>query len=79
MEAALDRAVDALAVERRLRDAVRAGLLDRAPGEALAESALAAGLITPEERERIRLADEARDEAIQVDAWDAETFRALRS
>jgi acyl-CoA dehydrogenase len=78
LEAALDRAVDALAVEAKIRDAVRAGRLDRAPGAELADRALAAGEITSEERERIRLADEARDEAIQVDAWGAGEFLELR-
>jgi acyl-CoA dehydrogenase len=72
LEAALDRAVEALAVEAKIRGAVRAGQIDRAPGDELADRALAAGVITREERTRIRLADEARDEAIRVDAWDAD-------
>ncbi len=37
LEAALDKAVDALKVETKLRDAVRAGLLDRAPGDVLGQ------------------------------------------
>jgi acyl-CoA dehydrogenase len=78
LEAALDRVVEALAVEAKIRDAVRSGVLDRAPGLELADRALAEGVITPAEHEKIRLAEEARDEAIQVDAWDAETFRTLR-
>jgi acyl-CoA dehydrogenase len=78
LEAALERVVEALAVEAKIRDAVRAGVLDRAPGLELADRALAAGVISSAEHETIRRADEARDEAIRVDAWDAQTFRGLR-
>jgi nucleotide-binding universal stress UspA family protein len=69
LEAALDRAVEALAVETKIRDAVRAGRLDHAPGDALADLALSAGVITHEERRLMRAADEARDEVIRVDAF----------
>jgi acyl-CoA dehydrogenase len=79
LEAALEHAVEALPVEAKLRDAVRRGSLDRAPGEELADAALAAGVIDAAEREKLRAADAARDEAIAVDAWDAGAFRALRS
>ncbi|MBI3272845.1 MAG: DUF1974 domain-containing protein, partial [Planctomycetes bacterium] len=58
--------------------AVRAGRLDKAPGSELVERAFAAGVITAEERERVRLADEARTEAIQVDPFTQEEFRGLR-
>lgn len=78
LEAALDKAVEALAVEARIRDAVRAGRIDRAPGDALVDLALKAGVITEQDRKRIRAADEARDEVIQVDAFDPEAFRSLR-
>jgi acyl-CoA dehydrogenase len=71
LEAALASCVEALSVETKIRDAVRAGRLDRAPGKELADAALAAGIITAEERSRIDQADRARDEAIQVDAFDA--------
>jgi acyl-CoA dehydrogenase len=77
LEAALDKVVDALAVEAKIRDAVRAGRIDRAPGDALVELAREAGVITEEDCRRIRAADEARDEAIQVDAFDADEFRAV--
>ncbi len=70
LEAALSKAVDALAVETKIRDAVRAGLLDCVPGDLQVECALAAGVITEAEREKLKDADEARDEAIQVDAFD---------
>lgn len=78
LEAALDTAVTALAVEAKVRDAIRARRIDRAPGDALLDLAMQAGVITPEERQRIREADEARDEVIQVDAFDTEEYRRLR-
>ena len=78
LEAALDHAVEALAVETKLRDAVRAGRLDRAPGDALLMQALHAGIVTAEEFQTVLQADEIRDEVIQVDAFDPETFRSLR-
>jgi len=78
LEAALGRALDALAVEAKVRDAVRAGRLDKAPGDELLDRALEAGVIDADERKRVARADEARDQVIQVDAFDPETFRGLR-
>ena len=46
LEEALDRAVAALAVETKIRDAVRAGQLDRAPGDLMLERAFKLELIT---------------------------------
>ena len=78
LEAALDKAVEALAVETKIRDAIRAGRLDKAPGDVLLEQALEAGIISEEERHKVLEADEIRDEVIQVDAFDPEEFLALR-
>ena len=78
LEAALDKAVDALRVEAKLRDAVRAGILDRAPGDQLAENAVEAGLISVTELGQLREADEIRDEVIQVDAFDPDVYAELR-
>lgn len=78
LEAALDRAVEAREVETKLRDAIRAGRLDKAPGPMLLDQAVAAGIITPAERRQVLDADAVRDEVIQVDAFDAETFARLR-
>jgi acyl-CoA dehydrogenase len=69
LEAALEICVDALAVESKIRDAVRAGRLDRAPGKDLADRALAAGVIGAHERQRIEDAERITDEVIQVDAF----------
>lgn len=78
LEAALDKAVAALAVESAVRDAVREGRIERAPGHELLDLALQAGVINAFERQRVSEADEARDEVIQVDAFDAAEYRSLR-
>jgi len=77
LEAALVKARGALAIEARLRASVRAGHLDHAPGERLADLALEAGVIDAEEHKQLHDADEARDEVIQVDAFPPEHFRRL--
>lgn len=78
LEAALDKAVRALPVETKLRDAIRAGTLDRAAGDELGRHALAAGIITQAEFDALSEADEARDAVVQVDAFDPATYRQLR-
>lgn len=77
MEAALDHAVEAHKVETKLRDAVRAGTLDRAPGDALARAGVAAGVITDGEFEILKNAADCRREVIQVDAFDPEEYKSL--
>jgi len=78
LEAALVKATEALRIEARLRAAVREGVIERAPGEALANAGRAAGVISQAELETLHAADEARDEVIQVDAFDAVGFQQLR-
>jgi acyl-CoA dehydrogenase len=78
LEAALGKATEALRVEAKLRAAVRAGRIDRAPTDALALAGLAAGVISRGELEALHAADAARDEAIRVDAFEAVEFRKLR-
>jgi acyl-CoA dehydrogenase len=77
LEAALDQAVRALPIETKLRDAVRRGLIDRAPGHLLDDLALAAGVITPAEYALLNEARAARDEVIQVDAFAPATYSTL--
>jgi acyl-CoA dehydrogenase len=78
LEAALAKAVAALTVEARLREAVRSGDLDHAPGDVLADRALEAGIIDADERKRLHEAAEAREEVIRVDAFDPEDYPRLR-
>jgi acyl-CoA dehydrogenase len=79
LEAALREAVAAHAVETRIRDAVRAGRLDKAPGDMLLDAALAAGVISAADYEQVRHAHAVRDEVIQVDAFPPEVFAQHRA
>ena len=72
---ALDHAVPALAVETKIRDAVRAGLLDKAPGDLMLKHAFALGVISQSEHQQVLDANEIRDEVIQVDSFEPTTFR----
>ncbi|MBS0589445.1 MAG: acyl-CoA dehydrogenase [Proteobacteria bacterium] len=77
LEAALDKAVRAIPVETKLRDAVRAGTLDRAPGHMLDEMGIKAGVITQAEYDLLQEAEAARNEVIAVDAFDPAIFKTL--
>jgi acyl-CoA dehydrogenase len=77
LEAALDKAVRALPIETKLRDAVRAGTLDRAPGYMLDDLGIAAGVISGAEYDLLNEAREARDEVIAVDAFDPQVYKTL--
>jgi acyl-CoA dehydrogenase len=77
LEAALVACVAARPAETRIRDAIRAGRLEPAPRRTLADRALAAGLITADERRLIDEAERGREEAIQVDAFDDLDRRTL--
>jgi acyl-CoA dehydrogenase len=77
LEAALDKAVRALPIETKLRDAVRAGRLDRAPGHMLDDLGLAAGVITQAEFDLLNDARDARDEVVAVDAFPPDVYRNL--
>jgi acyl-CoA dehydrogenase len=77
LEAALDKAVRALPIETKLRDAVRAGTIDRAPGYLLDDLGVAAGVISGAEYDLLNEARDARDEVIAVDAFDPKVFKTL--
>ena len=74
LEAALHEAVAAHRVETKIRDAVRAGQLDKAPGDVLLSAALTAGIVSREEYDQMLRADRVRDEVIQVDAFSAADY-----
>ena len=70
LEEALVKAVPAMAVERKVRDAIKAGKLVKPVfGNGLLDKAVDAGVITADERARLREGEAAREEAIQVDAF----------
>ncbi len=78
MEAALDNTVEGRRVERKLRDAVRAGEIDKAPGLQLARIGLEAGVITRTDFEILERAEETATEVVRVDAFEPDTYRNLK-
>jgi len=74
LEAALDRVMRAVPAHAKIRAAVRAGGLPRSPESALVQRAVAAGIVTADEALWIRDAEDARNDAIQVDAFDPAAF-----
>ncbi len=77
LEAALEKAVRAMPIETKMRNAVREGRLERAPGHMLDDMALAAGVISEEEYQLLDTAREARRQVVQVDVFDEATYREL--
>jgi acyl-CoA dehydrogenase len=69
LEHALELTAAARPVIGKLRDAVRAGTLPDQATPELLDAAIAAGVVTPEERRLVIEAEAARDDAIQVDDY----------
>jgi acyl-CoA dehydrogenase len=67
LEAALQAAVAAEPIERKLREAQRAGQITGESADALVKAASAAGLLTVDERALLARAARLRDEVIRVD------------
>jgi acyl-CoA dehydrogenase len=67
LEAALHKVIDAEAVERMLRAAVKSGKLTKTREDELVDRGLAAGVIEPQEAELLKAAIAARREVIKVD------------
>jgi acyl-CoA dehydrogenase len=67
LEAALDAAVQAEAIEAKLRAAAKAGDLDAGSPEEVARAAVDAGVITADEDARLERFARLRDEVIRVD------------
>jgi acyl-CoA dehydrogenase len=76
LENALLRVVRAMPIEKKLRHLVREQKLEDAPMTRLAARAHQAGLLTEDERACVVEAEEARREAIEVDAFDSAEFSA---
>jgi acyl-CoA dehydrogenase len=75
LERAFELSYQAEDVQRKLRDAVKAGQLPRriAPEE-MARKAIQQGVITPQEAQLLHDANEARRDAIQVDSFPLEEY-----
>ena len=67
LELALEATIAAEPIERKVRDAQKAGRIGGEQGEALARAALAAGILAPEEHATLVRAARLRDAAIRVD------------
>jgi acyl-CoA dehydrogenase len=78
LEKALSRVVAAQPARQILREALRAGSLERHPVENLAKRAKEAGLIDEEGFAKLTAAEEARDAAIQVDVFEEATYQSLK-
>ena len=80
LEAALDAAIKAEAVEARIRAAQKSGAIRGRTAEELAQAALAAHVIGAEEQALLKRAAELRDEVIRVDHFpqDLGLSEALR-
>ena len=69
LEGALAKVVAAQPVERKIKDAIRAGTLPKGRVRSRVDEALAAGVITADEVALVREAEAARWDAVQVDAF----------
>jgi acyl-CoA dehydrogenase len=78
LEAALHLVVAAKDANAKVRDAVRAGTLDKEPLDTLIERAGAQGVINADERISLQAAEAARDDVIQVNQFDPETYAGIR-
>jgi len=78
LEHALLLAVAAAPVERKLKEALRAGRLSESPEHDLKLRAVSAGVLTDDEASTLDKAEGARTDAVLVDAFDATAFEGLR-
>lgn len=78
LEEAMRKISKAHEVEKKIRQALKSGRLDRRPKDTLEDRALSKGIISEEEKEKLFEADRIRDEIIQVDSFDSKTFKSLR-
>lgn len=69
LESALAKVVKAMPVERKIKDAMRAGTLEKGRIASRVDEAVAAGVISEDERGLFNEAEEARWDAVQVDAF----------
>ncbi len=67
LEAALDAVIAAEGIERKLREAQKAGTIAGETPEALAKAGVEAGLLTADEHAQLARAERLRDEVIRVD------------
>ena len=76
LERALRLCTSVEGIERHIRDAVKAGTLKKARPEVLVKKAVEAGIISADEATRLAEAEQARADAIEVDAFTLESYMA---
>ncbi len=76
LEHALRLCTAAEPLERRLRDAVKAGTLPKMRPAALVQKAVEASVLTPDEARQLAEAEAARAEAVEVDAFPLDAYLA---
>jgi acyl-CoA dehydrogenase len=74
LELAMRLSAAAEPLQKKLKDAVRAGTLPKAPPAQLLEKAAAAGVLAEDEVAVVRRAEQARAHAIQVDSFGLEEY-----
>ena len=75
IEDALPKVIAAEAIEKKLREALKAKRLAGAEGEALLDAAMQAGVITADEAQLVMAADAARRAVIRVDDFPADYWQ----
>lgn len=78
LEFTLDKIRKALPIRTKLDKARRNGRIEKAPVQSMAAEALAAGILSQEEHDRIFDAEIARDAVVQVNSFDTEAFQTLK-
>ncbi len=76
LEVALTLCTEAEPLQKKLKDAVRAGRLPKAATEQLLDQAVENGILAPAERDLLQRAEAARREAITVDSFTLDEYRA---
>jgi len=77
LEHALQLHHAALPVERKIKDAIKAGRLQKKKPAQLVDDAAAAGVISETEADKIRQAEAAREDAVQVDSFTLEEYKKI--
>jgi len=78
LERALALTIEAEPLRKKLRDAQKAKILARGAELEIVDEAVAKNVLTASERDKVKVAFEARDDAIQVDDYAPEAYRSLR-
>ena len=77
LEATLTKVVAAQSVQAKIREAVKARRLDKKPSATILDRAVEGEFITSDERELVREAERARNEAIAVDAFQRRAYAEM--